>query len=157
MFDYMGAFLFRSGFAHVDNVITKRGSKTITKLLLSRLLGNKPHRNSAEPSQTLKLSGTLQNLPEVASGTYTKLPPELPPAHTGTFRNLPPEPTPAHTGTLRNLPPEPTPAHTGSLRNLLEPSSGTCSSDPHRHTPKLIWAEDPVSLRCWGRKEKRGH
>ena len=29
MFDYIGAFLFRSGFAHMDNVITKRISKTI--------------------------------------------------------------------------------------------------------------------------------
>ena len=215
MFDYMGAFLFRSGFAHVDNVITKRCSKTITWLLLSRLQGNKPHRNSPEPSETLELSGTL--------GTFRKLPPEPTPAHNGTVRNLPelasgtytnthrnsPEPfgtclqnlhqqTPELSelsGTLRNLPPEPTPAHTGTLRNLLEPasrtytskhrnspelsgtlrnspepasgtytsthrnspepSSGTCSCDPHRHTPELIWAEDPISLRCWGKKSKR--
>ena len=125
MFDYMGAFLFCSDFAHVDNVITKRCSKTITWLLLSRLQGNKPllnlpkHWNSPEPS--------------------------------GTIFKLPPEPTPAHTRTRRNLPPEPTPAHTGTLRNLLEPSSGTCSCDPHRHTPELIWAEDPISLRCWGK------
>ena len=54
-----------------------------------------------------------------------------------------------HTRTL--LPPEPTPAHTGTLRNIPEPSSGTCSCDPHRHTPGLIWAEDPISLRCWGK------
>ena len=71
--------------------------------------------------------------------------------HTGTLLNLPqhwnsPEPS----GTFRKLPPEPTPANTGTLRNLLEPSSGTCSCDPHRHTPELIWAEDPISLRCWG-------
>ena len=32
-----------------------------------------------------------------------------------------------------------------------QPSSGTCSWDPHRHTPELIWAEDPISLRCWGK------
>ena len=73
--------------------------------------------------------------------------------HTGTLLNLPkhwnsPEPS----GTFRKLPPEPTPAHAGTLRNLLEPSSGTCSCDPHRHTPELIWAEDPISLRCWGKK-----
>ena len=170
-------------------------------------------RNSPEPSETLELFGTLRNLPEVASGTYTSthpepsgsclrnlhqhtrepsgtfrnlpepiyqhtpelsgtfwnmppeptpahtgtlqnLPPEPTPAYTGTFRKLPPEPTPAHTRTLRNLPPEPTPAYTGTLRNLLEPSSGTCSCDPHQHTPELIWAEDPISLRC-GEKEMR--
>ena len=49
MFDYMGAFLFRNGFAHVDNV-----------------------NNSPEPS-----------------GTFRKLPPEPTPAHTGTLRNVP--------------------------------------------------------------------
>ena len=78
MFDYMGAFLFRNGFAHADNVITKRCSKTITRLLLSRLQGNKPR--SPEPSGTFRKlhpeptpahTGTLQNLLEVASGTYT--------------------------------------------------------------------------------------
>ena len=234
MFDYMGAFLFRSGFAHADNVITKRCSKTITWLFLSRLQGNKPLLNlpkpwNSPPAQTGSLrnlrnlppeptpahigilwnlpppeltpphTGTFQNLPEPASGTYTSThrnPPEPSgtlrnlhqhtpepcgnhtstpepsgtclrnlhqhtPEPSGTFRNLPPEPTPAHAGTLRkphqhsgtfrNLPPEPTPAHTGTLRNLPEPSSGTCSCDPHRHTPELIWAEDPISLRCWGK------
>ena len=60
--------------------------------------------------------------------------------------------TPEPSGTFRNLPPEPTPAHPGTLQNLLEPSSGTCSCDPHRHTPEPIWAEDPISLRCWGKK-----
>ena len=133
MFDYMGAFLFRSGFANADNVITKRCSKTITWLLLSRLQYNKPH--SPEPS-----------------GTFRKLHPQPTPAHTpepsGTFRNLSPEPTPAQTGTLnlpepfrnlhqhtpqpsetfRNLPPEPTPAHTGTLRNRPEPASRTYTS-----------------------------
>ena len=190
----MSAFLFRSGFAHA--VITKRCSKTITWLLLSRLQGNKPLLNlpkpwNSPPAQTGTLrnlrnlppeltpphTGTFQNLPEPASGTYTSTHRNLPepsgtclrnlhqhtPEPSGTFRNLPPEPTPAHAGTLRklhqhsgtfrNLPPEPTPAHTGTLRNLPEPSSGTCSCDPHRHTPELIWAEDPISLRCWGKTE----
>ena len=77
IFDYIGAFL-RNGFAHVDNVIPV--IKTITWLLLSRLQGHKPHRNSPEPEP--------QHTPELS----------------GTFRNPPPEPTPAHTGTLRNLP-----------------------------------------------------
>ena len=205
----MGAFLFRSGFAHADNVITKRCSKTITRLLLSRLPGNKPH--SPEPSGTFRKLhpeptpahiGTLRNLPEPASGTYTSThrnPPkpsrtwlrnlqQHTPEPSGTFRTLLPEPTPTthrkppepsgtcfrnlhqHTpeasGTFRNLPPEPTPAHTatlrnlpepasGTLRNLPEPSSGTCSCDPHRHTPELIWAEDPISLRCWGKSDRK--
>ena len=130
----------------------------------------KLHQHTLEPSGTFRKlppeptpahTGTLRNVPEVASGTYME--------PSGTFRKLPPEPTPAHTKTLRNvpevasgtymepsgtfrkLPPESTPAHAGTLRNLLEPSSGTCSSDPHRHTPELIWAEDPISLRCWGK------
>ena len=198
MFDYMGAFLFRSGFAHADNVITKRFSKTITWLFLSRLQGNKPFLNlpkpwNSPPAQTgtlrnlrnlppeptpLEPSGTcLRNLHHHTPGlsrTFRNLPPEPSPAHTGALRNLP-EPasgtytstrrnpaettpalrnlhqhTPEPSGTFRNLPPEPTPAHTGTLRNLPEPSSGTCSCDPHRHTPELIWAEDPISLRCWG-------
>ena len=34
---------------------------------------------------------------------------------------------------LRNLD-----KHAGILRNLPEPSSGTYSCDPHRHTPELI-------------------
>ena len=95
IFDYMGAFL-RSGFAHVDNVIIPV-IKTITWLLLSRLQGNKPHRNSPEPSGTClrnlhqQNTGTLRNLPEPASGTYTSKTPEP----SGTFRNLPPEPAPA--------------------------------------------------------------
>ena len=145
--------------------------KAIAWLLLSRMQGNKPHR------------GTLQNLPNPASGTYTNthrnsrelsnppaqnqhtpevtatfrnlpsLPPEYTPAYTGTVRNLPLEPKQFKTqlsGSFRNLLPEPIPAYTGTLRNLPEPSSGTCSCDPHRHTPELIWAEDPSSLRCWG-------
>ena len=79
-FDYIGAFL-RSGFAHVDNVIPV--IKTITWLLLSRLQGNEPHRNSPEPSEPClgnlhphapELFGTLRNLPNPASGTYTNTP-----------------------------------------------------------------------------------
>ena len=127
-FDYTGAFL-RSGFAHVDNVIPV--IKTITWLLLSRLQGNKPHR-SPEPW----VSGvTLRNLPE-PSGTCLRNLHHFTPELSGTFRNVPPEPTPAHAGTLRNLP---------------EPSSGTCSTDSRQHTPELIWAEDPISLRCSGK------
>ena len=216
---YMGAFL-RSGFADVENVIPV--IKTITWLLLSRLQGNKPHRNSPEPSESCQrapeLFGTLgtytntrRNFP-APSGTFRDLPeptfrnlpepylrnpyPSIhrnPPISSGTFqnstprnlpesailhrnspepsRNLPPEPTPAQTGTLwepsgkclrnlhqrtpelsgtfRNLPPEP--ARAGTLQNLAGPSSGTSSCDPRPHTPKLIWAEDPISLRCWGK------
>ena len=157
---------------------------------------------SCQGCKPTNYTGTLRNLPNPASGTYTNtrrnssepsgifrtLPPEPTPTRAGTlqnplepsetfrnqpfrtFRNLPPEPTPSYNGTLRNLPeytilhqnspepsgtfrnppPEPTPAHAGTLRNLPEPSPGTCSCDPHRHTPELFWAEDPISSRCWG-------
>ena len=98
---------------------------------------------------TFRNTGTLRNPPELSRSCLRKLHQHTP-EPSATFRNLPLEPTPAHTGTLRNLPPEPTPAHAGTLRNLLEPFSGTCSSDLHLHTPQLIWAEDPVSLRSWG-------
>ena len=107
------------------------------------------HKHTLEPSRTY--TSTHWNPPEPSGSCFPNLHQHTP-EPSGTFRNLPPEPRPAHTGTLRNLPPEPTPAHTGTLRNLLEPSSGTCSSDPHRHTPELIWAEDPIGLRCWGIK-----
>ena len=195
--------------------------ETSTRLLLSRLQGNKPHGNLPEPSQPCH-TNRPEPSPNLASGTYTNTrrnspPPEpsktfcanprqhtpepskifrsLPelaprtgptPAYAGTFRNLP-EPisrtytsirrnfqepsgtrltpelsgtrlrnlhqhTPELSGTFRNPPAEPTAAHHRTLWNLPEPSSGTCSSDPHRHTPELIWAEDPISLRCWGKK-----
>ena len=118
-------------------------------------------------------TSTLRNPPEPASATYTS-PRQNSPELAATFRN-PPEPSgtcpPAHTGTspelfgiLRNLPEpasgilqnllEPTSGtHTGTLQKLPEPSSGTCSCDPHRHTPELIWAEDPIGLRCWGKNK----
>ena len=109
---------------------------------------------------------TAPELPNPASGTYTPgNPPE--PSETvrnqpfGNFRNLPPKPThtPEPCGTFRNLPPEPTPFYTGTLRNLHTPELsgtflGTCSCNPHRYTPELIWAEDPISLRCWGTMDR---
>ena len=132
-FEYMGAFL-RNGFTHVDNVIPM--VKTITWLLLSRLQGNKPHRNSPEPSEpqhTPELSGTrLGNLHQ-----HT---PEL----SGTFQDL---------RDFRNLPQPASGTYASIHRNPPEPPTGTCSGDPHRHTPELIWAEDPISLRCWGKKD----
>ena len=138
----MGAFLFRSGFAHADNVITKRCSKTITWLPLSRLqiFRNLPevasgtcthrNRNPPEPSGTClrNLHHAHRNPPE-PSGTCLRNQHQHTPEPSRTFRNLPPEPTPLRSlepsGTFRNLPPEPTPPHTGTLRNLPEPASGT--------------------------------
>ena len=151
------AIFLRSGFAHVDNVIPV--IKAITWLLLSRLQGNKPHRNFPEFSEPFLLnlrqhtpepSEIFQNLPELASGTYTVLHRNSPePSGTclGNLHHF----TKELSGIFRNPPPEPTPAHSGTLRNFPEPSSGTGSCDPHRHTPELIWAEDPISLRCWGK------
>ena len=173
IFDYMGAFL-RSSFAHVNLMLSPWSKQS--------------HGCSCQSCKATNHTGTLRNLPNPASRTYTNTCPNSP-EPSGTFRKLPPEPTPAHTGTLRNppepsgtclrnlhqhtpelsgtlrnppepsgtfrnLPPKPTPFYTGTLRNLPELSSGTCSCDPHRHTPELIWAEDPISLRCWGIKNQ---
>ena len=152
----MGVFL-RGGFAHADNAIPV--IKAITWLLLSRLQGNKPHRNFPEPSEPYLLnlrqhtpepSDTFRNLPGLASGTYSILQRNSPEPSGTCLRNLH-HFTKELSGIFRNPPLEPTPAHSGTLRNLPEPSSGTCSCDPHRHTPELIWAEDPISLRCWGK------
>ena len=94
-------FFLRSGFAHVDNVITKRCQ----------------NNHTAAPVKVARQQTTL----------------EL----SGTFPTLPPEPTPLElSGTLRNLPPEPAPAS----------RTGT-----HRNIPEHIWAEDPISLCCWGK------
>ena len=161
MFDYMGAFLFRSGFAHADNVITKRCSKTITWLFLSRLQGNKPFLNlpkpwNSPPAQTGTLRN-LRNLPPEPTYTSTHRNPLEPsgtclrnlhhhtPGLSRTFRNLPPEPSPAHTGTYtstRRNPAETTPAlrnpsgtYTSTHRNPPEPS-GTCLRNLHQHTPE---------------------
>ena len=163
------------------------------------------HQHRPEPSGTfLNLSGTYtstQRNPPEPSGTCLRNLHQHKPEPSGTVRNLPPEPTPeAGSGRFRrapvcagagsggkfrkvaegsgvcwcrfrmqlsegsggfrcvlvnrNLSPEPTPAHTGTFRNLPEPASGTCFCDPHRHTPELIWAEDPISLRCWGRRRR---
>ena len=95
MFDYMGAFFFRSGFAHVDNVITKRCLK-------------QSHGCSCQGCKATNHTKTLLNLPNhwnspEPSGTFRDLhqhTPEL----SGTFWNLPPEPAPAtRTGTHRSL------------------------------------------------------
>ena len=156
---------------------TLQGNKhtgTLRNLNLASGTYANTRRNFSEPSGTFRTlppeptptrAGTLRNPPEPSTtfrnqpfGTFWNLlPPEPPPAYTGTLRNLP-EPS-------GNLPPEPTPLfYTGTLRNLPQPASlnqhtpepsGTflrnCSCDPHRHTPELIWAEDPISFRCWGK------
>ena len=147
----LAPLFWRSGFAHVDNVITKRCSK-------------QSHGCSCQGCKATNHTGTLRNLPNPASRTYTSTRRNSPepsgnclrnlhqhtPEPSEIFRNLPPELTPAHTGTVRSsrFRNEPTPAHTGTLqnRNLPEPDSGTSSCDPHRHTPELIWAEDPITL-----------
>ena len=130
------------------------------------------------PEPTLASAGTLRN-PLEPSGICLRNLHQHAPKLSGTFRNLPPEPTPAHTGTLQNLLEPPSRTHTGTVRNspepsgtclrnlhqhtpepsqtclqnLPEPSSGTSSCNPHRHTPELIWAEDPISLR-WGKTQR---
>ena len=99
------------------------------RTLLLEPTQTRARRNSPEPSGICqdRPEPTFRNLPEPTSGTYASIP-------SGTFQSPPPELRPEHAGTVRNLP---------------EPFSGTCSCDPHRHTPELIWAEDPISSRCW--------
>ena len=107
-------------------------------------------RNPPEPSRSC-----LRNLHQHTlepSGTFRKLPTSThrnPPEPSGTcLRNLHQHTSELSGTCLRNLhqPGTYTPAHTGTLRNLLEPSSGTCSSDSRQHTPELIWAEDPIPV-----------
>ena len=77
-----------------------------------------------------------QNSPEPAPGPWLS----------GTLLNLPLHTAAQHSGTFWNP--------SSTFRNPPEPASRTCSCDPHRHTPELIWAEDPISLRCWGKTGK---
>ena len=126
---------------HVITVI-----KTITWLLLSKLQGNKPHRNSPEPEPCLRnlhqhvpeLSRTFQDLPEptfrnlpepTTSVTYTSIHRNPPKSSwtfwelaSGTFRDMFAEPTPAYAGTLRNLPETASGTYTSTRRNSPEPS-----------------------------------
>ena len=139
----MGAIFFAQWFCPCGQCRHQKVFQTITWLLLSRLQGNKPHSNSPEPSETCPWN-LHQHTPEF-SGTFRE-----PFGTLRTFRNLPPEPTPSHTGTCRNSPEPASGTYTSTRRNppeLPEPLSGTCSCDPHRHTPELIWAEDPISLK----------
>ena len=148
----MGAIFFAQWFCLCGQWYHQKVSKTITWLPLTRLQGNKPHRNSPEPSEpclrylhqrTPELSGTLQNLPELASATYTSThhnspepsgtPEPSTPELSKSFRNLP---TPAHTATLRNLPELASGTYNSTHRKSPEPS-GTCLRNLHQHTPEL--------------------
>ena len=105
---------------------------------------------TSTPLNPLEPSETLRNLPE-PTGTFRNLPLEPTPAHTGTLRNLPERASGTYTSTHRNSPEPAFGTYTSTHQNSPEPSSGTCSCDPHRHTPELIWAEEPTSSRCWGK------
>ena len=114
---------------HVHNVIPV--IKTITWLLLSRLQGNKTtlelsgrnlHQHAPE------LFGTLRNLPNPASGTYTNTHRNSP-EPSGTFRDLP-EPT------FRNLP-QLTSWTYASIHWNPPKSSRTCLRNLHQHVPEL--------------------
>ena len=109
------------------------------------------HGCSCQGCKATNHTGTLRNLPNPASGTYTlRNPPE--PSETfrnqpfGTFPNLPPKPThtPEPSEIFRNLPElasatllEPASGtYTSIRRNPPEPS-GTCLRNLHQHTPEL--------------------
>ena len=101
------------------------------------------HGCSCQGCKATNHTGTLRNLPNPASGTYTNTRRNFPePSGTfrnqpfGTFRNLPPEPTPSYNGTLRNLPELASGTYTILHRNSPEPS-GTCLRNLHHFTPEL--------------------
>ena len=112
-----------------------------------------------------ELSGTFRTLPPEPtpapgpSGTCLRNLHQHAPELSGTCRN-PPEPS----GTFRN-PPEPSrtclrnlhqrqnsPELSGTLWNSPEPSATCLRNQLLRPAPAhtgAIWAEDPISLRCW--------
>ena len=139
----MGALLFRSGFAHAGNVITKRCSKIITWLFLSRLQGNKPLLNLPKPWNYLPAqTGTLRNL--------RNLPPETTPGHIGILWNLP-EPASGTYTTTHRVFPEPSGT---CLRNLHQPNrnppepSGICFRNLHQHRPESCTSTPEPSGTC---------
>ena len=121
----------------MDNVIPV--NKRITWPLLSRLQGNKPHRNSPElepcPLEPTPSEPSLRNLhqhvPELSgtpepSKTFCNQP-------FGTFRNTT---SGIYAGILRNLPEPASGTYTSTRRNSPEPS-GTRLRNLHQHTPIL--------------------
>ena len=153
-YHYFAQWLCPYGQCHHQKVF-----KTITWLFLSSLQGNKPHWNPPQPSDPC-----LRNLHQHAPENVHQHTLQLSKPSGTCLRNL-------HTGTLqnRNLPLEPSEI----FRNL--PDSGTCLRNLLQHTPKpsgtflrnlllppapantgaYIWAEDPISLRCWGKNCSR--
>ena len=107
-------------------------SGTLRNLLTSETVWNQPFGNfrnlPPKPMHTPEPCEIFQNLPELASGTYTILHWNSPEPFGTCLRNLH-QHTPEPSGTFWNLPPEPTPAHTGTLwnlpRNLLAPATRT--------------------------------
>ena len=72
MFDYMGPIFFAQWFCPCGQCHHQKVFKTITWLLLSRLQGDKPHRNSPEPAEPClrgTYTSTHRNSPEPSSGT----------------------------------------------------------------------------------------
>ena len=107
-------------------------------------------RNPVEPD--LALHGSAPKPPGTFSGTFSEtllnltwLCTKASQAFSGTEPDLPLHQ--GFPGVLRNL-----------LRNPVEPDLALHQSLPdllltrhlHQCTPELFWAEDPISLRCWG-------
>ena len=145
-------FFLRSGFAHVDNVITSQCSKQShgcsCQGCRAGTLWNLPNPASEPTPEATEPSGTcLRNLHQHApelSGTC-RYPPE-PPEPSGTLRKLPELASGTYTSTRRNLPelseilrnlhqPQNSPELSGTLWNSPEPS-GTCLWNLHQHTPE---------------------
>ena len=125
----MSAVFFAQWFCPCGQCYHQKVFKTITWLPLTRLQGNKQHRNSPEPSEPclryLHHTATLRNLPEPASGTYTS-----------THRNSPEPASGTYTSARRNSP-EPSGTYNSTHRNSPEPS-GTCLWYLHQRTQQLF-------------------
>ena len=117
-----------------------RDQKNITRLLLSRLQGNKPHRNSASGTCT----NTCRNSSEPSEPCRRNLhqhAPEL----SRTLRNLPRpsgtnllEPSGTYLRNLRQHTPEPSGTYIVLHRNSPEPSGTRLRNiHLHQHTPEL--------------------
>ena len=131
------------------------------------LLNRNLLRNPVEPDLALhqSLPDLLRNLLRNLLNLWLGFAPRLPGTFFGTFSrtllNLTSPCTKASRNLLRNL-----------LRNPVEPDLGCTKASQtftgtfgtfsgtllnltrrlHQCTPELFWAEDPISLRCWGKK-----
>ena len=126
--------------------------------------GPSPEPDPVEPDPALHqpatpslatFSGTLLNLTRLCTKAclLRMLNPDL------AFAPKPPRPSPEASPEPSPEPAEPDLALRQSLPDLLR-NLGTFSGTSlnltrrlHQCTPELLWAEDPISIRCWGKRD----